>query len=50
MHVLIVREIGLALRSKEVIIPETNKSKQDWNVVLKRRVQKVLIHFISSAQ
>lgn len=50
MHVLVVREDSLGLGTKEVVVPKTNESHQDGNVLLKRSVDKVLIHFMATTE
>jgi hypothetical protein len=50
MHVLIIRKNGFGLGTKEVVIVETNDSHQDGDVVLKRGVEEMLIHFITTTK
>jgi hypothetical protein len=50
VHVLIVRKKGLSLSTVEVVVPDTDESEDDGQVLFERSFDKVLVHLVSSEE
>ena len=50
MEILIVRNNGMGMRIEKVVVPDTEKSKQDGNVFLIGSRKEMLIHRMSSCK
>ena len=50
MHVLIVRQNGVGLRPKEIVVPNTKNAKRGGQVLLQGSIQEVLVHGVAAFQ
>src|ERR1039457_3079965 len=49
-QVLFVRQDSYGLGAKEVVVPDTQQTHQDWQVSLKRRSAEVLVHLVEAVE